>query len=150
MPLRKAWDSTCAFVRQPQLLFVLLVGIFALVSVWGTPFLYDRGGSGRYLLEVIQAADPELFPQDSVVDSLRRFDSLFYNALAFSFQIAHAPPTLIEPVMRALYIIYQFVLFFALFLLGRKMTQNPWFLVLIGAWAAHQKQFQVGGNGLFS
>jgi hypothetical protein len=136
--------------RRFLLVVALLVTVFALLSLWGTPFLYDRANSGRYLLKVIQAADPALFPQDSVVESLQRFNSLFYNVLAAAFRVTGTPPAQLETVMYGLYIGYQFALFLTLFIFVRRFSDNLWLFIFVAAWAVHQKGAPVGGNSFFA
>lgn len=135
---------------QRKLVSISIILGFALISLWGTPFRYDEANSGRYLLEVIQASDPELFAGDTVVQSLQRFESVFYDILALLVDSGEIEPAQIEPLMHALYGLHKITLFLIIFLFARQFSKHIAFFVLLAAWAAHQKAVPVGGNTLFT
>jgi hypothetical protein len=132
-----------------NVLILCCVVTFGLVSVLGNPFLYDKGNSGRYLLGVIQAADPELFQNDQTVETLKRFRSGFYDVLAIGFEWSGAPPVHLKTTIEALYILSKFGLALALFGLAQTLSKDLGVFILFASWAAHQTGSPVGGETLF-
>lgn len=130
-------------------LLALLIAAFAMLALWSNPLQYDDANSGRYLLSVLQAADPTLFPDDEVVTSLGRFQSGFYQTLALAFQLTDAPPESLEPLIHGLYVVAKILLILAIFALSRALSKDIWLFVLVGAWAVHKKGALLGGVSLF-
>ena len=128
----------------------LLVIVFTFVAVIGIPFRYDHGNSGRYLLRVLRAADPELFPDDPVVNSLNRFNSLFYLTLAKAYEVTGASPQSVERTIHTLYVISKFLLMVAILSIARSFSDEVWLFVLLGAWASYRQDAPVGGEALFT
>lgn len=128
---------------------VVAIIAFAVLSLIGSPFVYDEGNSGRYLLKVLKAADPALFPNDPVVDSLQRFDSTFYDLLAWLFQITSASPEMVEPVMHGLYVASKFLLFFLLYKVATTIVSDIWYFLLVALWATFTVSIPIGGIGIF-
>ncbi len=141
-------DSTRG-AREPghSILFVLIV-LFGLVSVFGTPFRYEHRNSGLYLLGVLRAADPQLFPNDPIVDSLARYRSAFYDLLSYGFRASGAPPQRVEPVIRVLYVVSKLLLVLALFLVARALTPDLWVFVVLALYGAFPEASPVGGPPL--
>lgn len=135
--------------RKSLVAFLLIVVAFTLVSLMGIPFRYEEGKNGRYILRVIQAADPALFPDDPVVASLARFRSLYYIGLAKFYEITHLPPESIPSIVYGIYIFSKVALFSLLWLLARSFSRSLWLVALLGAWAAYMKNSPVGGEALF-
>lgn len=126
-----------------------LVIVFALLAIWSNPLQYDRANSGRYLLGVLRAADPALFPGDEVVASLGRFQSSFYQVLASGFHMTGAAPESLEPAMHGLYIVSKMLLILVIFALSQSLSRDIWLFVLVGAWALHREGALIGGVALF-
>ena len=129
------------------LVLVLLLGI---LSIWASPFRYEDDGSGRYLLKVINAADPELLADDPVADSLKRFDSAFYDILASAFQIVPANPQIIEPAMFTFYIVYKIILLILIYFLAKNLISDFRFFILLALLTFFPNPVAVGGISLFS
>lgn len=130
-------------------LYVSLVAIFTIIALVGIPFRYDEGNSGRYLLRVIKAADPELFRDDPVVESLNRFKSLFYIFLAKAYEITEASPQSIERTTYILYVISKFILMVVMLFLARSLSHEVMLFVLLAAWASYMQGAPIGGEFLF-
>ena len=78
----KAGSSSASTMNRKKALLsgsvlfpALLIAGFTLLALVGMLFDFDGGNSGRYVLSVLQAADPELFVGDVVVASLARFNT---------------------------------------------------------------------------
>lgn len=124
--------------------FLLLV----VIAVWGVPFQYDTDNSGRYLTYVVQAADPALFPEDSAVDSFRRFGSLFYKGLEWLVREADIRPADIEPLMHRLFDVSQVLLLVLVWGLARRFSTDPLMFILLGAWYIFKQKAMLGGAAL--
>lgn len=126
---------------------VLLLGAFSSVSV---PFRYDAGNSGRYLLGTLQAADPELFPGDDVVESLGRFRSLFYDSLGAAAAATELSPDGLETVLHVLYVLSRALLALVVMGIARSCGADPIATLALGVWSCFTKGVPVGGDGLFN
>jgi len=131
------------------LLYVSLVVIFTIIALVGIPFRYDEGNSGRYLLRVIKAADPELFPNDPEVESLNRFKSLFYIFLAKVYEVTRASPKSIEQTIYILYVISKFILIVIILYIARSLSHEIILFILLAAWASYMQVAPIGGEALF-
>lgn len=134
---------------QKNKIGVLPIIAFAILSLISNPFVYDEKNSGRYLLKVIKAADPTLFTNDPVVDSLQRFHSAFYDLLAWLFNITSAPPEMVAPVVHGLYIAGEVLLFCLLYKVATAIIPDIRYFLLIALWATFTVSVPVGGIGLF-
>ncbi len=128
------------------LVTAIALGAFSAATV---PLRYDHGNSGRYLLGVLQAGDPELFVDDPVVDSLRRFRSLFYRALAGWAAWATVDPELLESVFGGLYWVSRILIVLSLMLIGKTIDRDPLHLLCLGIWGCFTVPVSVGGDSLF-
>lgn len=118
----------------------------AAAAVWASPFRYDYANSGRYLMVAAKKMDPALFPGDPVVESMARFDSLFYRAM---------PAVLGEPgrMESALFKVYaglKIALMTALFWWVRTLSKEPLAAVLVLAWCGQSASALLGGVPLFT
>lgn len=129
-------------------LFLLAVAL-ATVSWFSTGLRYDHANSGRYLLQVLKSADPELFVQDSVVDSLARFRSLFYDMLAAIFGWVRAPHRL-EEALSVLYLICRVSTTWLVMAIGRALGGGLVTAFLLGCWCSFEQTSVVGGDSLFA
>jgi hypothetical protein len=132
-----------------KLLVIGLAVLFTLIAAWSRPFLYEDGNSGRYLLGVLQAADPELFPNDTVVQELKAFDSLFYKALAMTVGWLSIAPEQVKNLLFICYVFYLFLLFLTLYALTNCITKNKWLFILISIWVIQPTHLPLGGGNLF-
>ncbi len=130
-------------------LHAALVVIFTLIALIGIPFRYDEGNSGRYLLRVIKSADPELFRDDPVVESLNRFKSLFYISLAKVYEITGASPQSVEQTIYILYVVSKFLLMVAMLFVAQSLSHEVMLFILLAAWASYMQWAPIGGEGLF-
>ena len=145
--------------RTRPLLPVLLVLFFTALAVWGSPFLYDVGNSGRYLVGVLRHLDPALFPGDAVVDSLARFHSLFYDSLGVGLAAVGLTPAGLSGAMFVLYALTRLLTFALLFLLVQTLAartdpagaagETVWGFLFLAALAVHVKPTLLGGTQLF-
>lgn len=126
-----------------------LILFFILVSLFGIQFHYDLRNSGRYLLPVLQSADPQLFSDDSVVDSLEKYPSLFYEALAWGFGVSGGSPEQVKSVVYVLYVVAQVFFLLLLFYLARAFGEGFWFFLILAAWTSLPQSVPVGNIILF-
>ena len=129
-----------------RLLWACLLVAAAAAAVWASPFRYDYANSGRYLMVAAKKMDPALFPGDPVVESMARFDSLFYRAM---------PAVLGEPgrMESALFKVYaglKIALMTALFWWVRTLSKEPLAAVLVLAWCGQSASALLGGVPLFT
>jgi len=140
-------------LNHRRTLVISLCAVFCLISILGSPFLYDHKNSGRYLLSVLKAADPQLFPGDPVVASLDRFGSAFYWGLGTLFHAGHLPVDDLPTLMGIFYWLSKIAL--VLLLLGIAWTlsedysSSVWSFILLAAWAAHAKGNPLGGEAFY-
>jgi len=137
------------YISKYSFLYVLLVIIFTIISLVGIPFRYDQLSNGRYVLRVIKAADPELFPNDSVVESLNRFAGLFYIFLAKIYEITKASPQSVEQTIYILYVIAKFLLIIAILCVTRSLSHKVILFILLAAWVSYRQDGLLGGEALF-
>jgi hypothetical protein len=100
-------------------------------------------------LGVLQAADPELFPNDTVVQELKAFDSLFYKALAMTVGWLSIVPEQVKSLLFICYVFYLFLLFLTLYALTNCITKNKWLFILISIWVIQPTHSPLGGGNLF-
>lgn len=122
----------------------VLLGVLSLASV---PLRYDHANSGRYLLQVLRTADPELFPGDAEVEALGRFRSLFYDLLAVAS--AEASPDRIEDTVRLLYAGTRVATVLLAMALVQALGGDLRATLLIGVWCSFKQSPPVGGDSLF-
>lgn len=127
----------------------LLVVVFLLVSIFGSHFHYTIRNSGRYLLPIIKTLDSEFFKNDSVVDSLGKFKSLFYDILTLGFKAIRVSPDNLSSTLQALYVFSKMLLIILIFILAYQLMNNIWFFLLMAAWVSHIKPVPVGNILLF-
>lgn len=114
--------------------FVLPALFFAGMSFVLSPFQYDDGNSGRYLLPVLKEVDAGLFMDDAQVESLGKFSSGFYRLLSAVLVDIQLDPRQIESFMAGLYFVSRFLFALALMYLAWKMGDNEserWLLTLV-------------------
>src|SRR4051794_28901510 len=90
-------------------------------SIWASPFRYDDGNSGRYLMVVARRMDPALFPGDPVIAAMARFDSLFYRGLPTVL----SGPERLESDLFKVFVGMKIALMLSLFWLVRTLTKDP-------------------------
>lgn len=129
---------------------LFLVLLFATLAIWGNPYLFDEGNSGRYLVGVLRAMDPTLFPMDPVADSLARFRSIFYDGLGWAFSQVDLAPGQLQAAMFWLYGLVKGLTFAALFVVVGRLTNDKWAFILLAAWAVHVKQTPLGSTQIFA
>lgn len=127
----------------------LTIAILTVGITYGVPFDYVEGGGGRYLLGVLQAADPKLFVADPTVIALTRFGSLFYDALAWIVHIIHLSPEALPNLLFALFVLSKFTLVILLYYTVRNSGEGLALLVLWTSWVGQVKNPFVGGDSLF-
>ena len=119
-------------------LFQFLEAIFIIQSETAE-FIYSK--SLRPLIQI--------FANDSVVESLNRFKSLFYDALALGFKLSGSLPDSLESVLRVLYALSKLLLIILIFCISSRFSNRFWFFLLMGAWVSHTKPVPVGNILLF-
>lgn len=125
----------------------LLIITFTLVSIFGSPFLYDQVNSGRQLTTTLRKIDPDLFPDDYVVKAFDRYRSLFYDGLSILARALNFEPARLESLLHILYLLSRFAIVAAFFYISRALNENIWLFVLLAAWSCHPKSIPVGGPG---
>ena len=120
-----------------------------LLSSLSVPLRYDHGNSGRYLIRVLRAADPELFPDDPVADSLERFHSLFYDVLAEGARRAAIAPDEVEGLFVWLYGISRVLTILLVMAVAGEIDRDPVTVLWLGAWGCFTKSVPIGGDSLF-
>lgn len=131
-------------------LLLLLAGVaLGLISAASVPLRFDHGNSGRYLLPVLQASDPELFAGDPVVSSLQRFRSLFYDALILGVEVLELRPDEIETLFSWLYWTSRALLVLGIMAIARAFDTDPLTAFALGVWACFTSSAPVGGESLF-
>lgn len=128
---------------------LILVSLAALMA-FGTPFRFADSNSGRYLPILYRIVDPELFPDDPVVDSFERFRSVFYTGLGTAFKTVGASVMDVEPIFRALHIGLKLVLLGVLFFFVRPLNVGHHAFFLFAAWTIHEKAAGVGADSMFA
>lgn len=136
--------------RPHYIAFVITCIIFmSIVSVFGSPFLFDRGNSGRYLIVSYKTIDPQLFQSDPVVTSLERFQSSFYDFLGWLGRTVGMLPERMEALIYFFYILSRVLLIIAFYYVATILEQGKWLFVLLAGWACHQKVVPVGGMSIY-
>ncbi len=136
--------------RVRHFVFVLTCTVMlSVVSVIGSPFLYDRGNSGRYLIISYRQMDSQLFQSDPVVNSLERFKSCFYDFIGMLGRISSVTPERMESVVFNLYILLKVVTIIVLYFLARILGGGKWLFILFAGWSCHQKIVPVGGMSVY-
>ena len=129
-----------------RLLWPAFLAGIVLASISAAPFRYDYSNSGRYLMVVAQRMDPTLYPNDPVVASIARFDSLFYRLLPMVF---HDPERL-EGDLFVVYVGMKIALILSMFWFIRTLTKAPLAAVLLLAWCTQPSEAALGGVSLIS
>lgn len=135
--------------KSRKYLIVLLVLLFVIVSIFGSRFHYSIRNSGLYLLPVIRTLDPDIFKNDSAVDSLGKFSSLFYEVLSFGVRTFGVSPDNLVSVLRVIYAISKALLMVLVFILAYQLKKDLWLFLLMAAWVSHVKLVPVGNILLF-
>jgi hypothetical protein len=131
-----------------RLTLIICAVILAAVSIFGNQYRYYQYNSGRYLVLPLKTIDPELFPNDPVVESLSRYHSLFYEGLGNGLRIVNASPASLPPVVDALYVLSKIAMTLAMILLARRLSDSLWLSIVLAAWACHLKSPFIGGVSL--
>jgi len=126
-----------------------LILFFILISIFGSKFHHALRNSSRYLLPVLQTADPQLFPNDSVVSALKKFRSLFYDSLAFGVKSAGISPENVKQVVHILYALFKILFILLLYYLAQEFRQGFWFFIIIATWTSLPQSVPVGNIVLF-
>lgn len=130
-------------------IFSLCAVLLAAFAVWGSPFLLDYLNSGDQLPPMLQAVDPQLFPNDPVVAAMGRLKSGFYLGLAAAMRFLKLAPQQTEGLIHSLYIASKLLLIVAAFAVTRALRKSFWFFVVFAAWCCHQKPALLGSVTLF-
>ncbi len=123
---------------RPSSTHLLAIVIFVCFFRLGSPFLYDHGTSGRYLALVQQQADPLLFPNDHVIDSLKEYRSAFYLALGKFYRLCQFPAESLPGLMNLLYTLSRVALVIVIYLLAQQLGKSIWLFLLMAPWLAFQ------------
>lgn len=130
-------------------IFSLCAVLLAAFAIWGSPFLLDYLNSGDQLPPMLQAVDPQLFPNDPVVAAMGRLKSGFYLGLAAAMRLLKLAPQQTEGLIHSLYIVSKLLLIVAAFAVTRALRKSFWFCVVFAAWCCHQKPALLGSITLF-
>ena len=130
--------------------FLLVFLILALFAVQGSPYRFADGNNGRYLPTLYRSMEPSLFPNDPVVDSFARFNSLFYTGIGSLLGWLQVSLLQVKVVFWGLYILTKLALMGLVYFLVRTIRQEIGVFLLLGAWAVHQKAASVGGDSMFA
>lgn len=134
--------------RATQLALISLV--FALVAIAANPFFYDADNSGRYLVPVIRYSGEGLYPGDAVVDSLERFDSLFYQLLKLGHRITDYPPESLETILFVLYLCSRLLLSIIACSFAANLSSDMVFVFVWMLLISFQQNAFLGGEVLFA
>jgi hypothetical protein len=129
-----------------RLFWPLFLVTMVVASIWASPFRYDYANSGRYLVVVAKRMDPGLFPGDPVVNSMARFDSLFYRALP---EVLSKPERFQSDLFKV-FVAMKIALVLSLFWLIRTLTKEPLAAVLLLAWCSQTSSALLGDVPLFT
>jgi len=136
------------FINQKHSAYLLVVA-FLLVSIFGSHFQYTIRNSGLYLLPILRTIDPDIFKNDSVVDSLGKYKSLFYEVLTLGFRALRVSPDSLASTLQVLYAFSKVLLIILIFILAYQLMNDIWLFLLMAAWISHVKLVPVGNILLF-
>lgn len=132
-------------------------GVLIAITILGNPYRYHQYNSGRYLVLSYRSLDSGLFRNDSVVDSLSRYRSLFYEQIGRVHGLFGGSVETLETTITILYGVFRGLTVVALLLLVQAgLAGSPredrqtllWSFVLMAGWACYPKTAFVGGIGL--
>ena len=135
--------------NQHQMLLIAAAFGLGLLSAASVPLRYDHGNSGRYLLPVLQATDGTLFPNDLVVESLKRFRSLVYDALGAVAKHSDLSPDGLESLFSWLYVASRILIVLAVMRLAIALDRDSLTALFAGIWSCFTSSVPVGGDSLF-
>src|SRR5665213_960117 len=128
---------------------ILLITIFSAFAIFGAPFIYDHGNSGRYLLIVLKMTNPALFPGDAMVTNIALFKSIFYIGIGDLFKTFSLGVQYLEPFMFYIYILVKILLVLMVWRLSSTFKQSWMFFMLFMAWACFPADAPIGGESSF-
>ncbi|MEO8097265.1 MAG: DUF6798 domain-containing protein [Acidobacteriota bacterium] len=123
--------------------------LFILVTVLGSPFEFDESENTRYMLPVLQAADPSLFPNDSVVSAIAGFRSAFYEGLIWGIRAFGVSADSVATVYLTLYVLVKTAMVGAMFWVVRVLGGTTPILALFAALCCLTKVVPLGGTAIF-
>jgi hypothetical protein len=130
-----AVDASPTNVSYMQNIIALIT--FMVITVLANPFAYGQAeiaySSSLYYVPVLQRIDPDLFTRDEVVDSLARFDTLYYRVLSIGSQLFNVKAADLEWVLFSLYVLSRLSLVVLIFFLSRVFSDDFRLFVLLAS-----------------